>query len=228
MKLLIENMQKNYGKKEVLKQMTYEFEEGNIYGLIGRNGAGKTTLFNCLMENITKDAGEVSLVTDKKRKLTFDDIGMVSASPTLPQFLTGYEFIKCYMEIHNSNELERIDEYFDMMKLEEEDRHCLMKNYSYGMKNKIQLMTCLISKPKVILLDEPLTSFDIVVAHDIKQILMEMKSNHIIIFSTHILQLAKDICDDIVLLSDGELKDASYNKEEQSFEEYLMKQLKAV
>ena len=81
----------------------------------------------------------------------------------------------------------------------------MIKEYSFGMKNKIQLLTCLIAKPKIILLDEPLTSFDIIVSHDIKELLISMKSEHIIIMSTHILQLAQDVSDEIVVLSNGKI-----------------------
>jgi ABC-2 type transport system ATP-binding protein len=73
------------------------------------------------------------------------------------------------------------------------------------MKNKLQLLCSLIRKPKLILLDEPLSSFDIIVSHDIKERLIEMKPNHIILMSTHILQLATDISDEILLLKNGTL-----------------------
>lgn len=76
---------------------------------------------------------------------------------------------------------------------------------SYGMKNKLQLLCCLIRRPKVILLDEPLSSFDIIVSHEIKETLLKMKGDHIIIMATHIMQLAQDISDDIVLLKQGKL-----------------------
>ena len=73
------------------------------------------------------------------------------------------------------------------------------------MKNKIQMLCYLITKPDIILLDEPLTSFDVVVALEIKNLLKEIKKDHILIFSTHILQLAVDLCDELVILKDGKL-----------------------
>lgn len=92
------------------------------------------------------------------------------------------------------------------MRIEEEDRYRLMKGYSHGMKNKMQLLCFIISHPDVILLDEPLTSFDVVVALEMKQLLKDMKEDHILIFSTHILQLALDLCDEIYVLHQGELE----------------------
>ena len=71
MKLIIKNLKKHFDKKEVLKNIDFEFEEGKIYGLLGRNGAGKTTLFNCLNEDIKIDAGEFYIEdNNQKRKIT--------------------------------------------------------------------------------------------------------------------------------------------------------------
>ena len=74
------------------------------------------------------------------------------------------------------------------------------------MKNKIQILINVISNPKIILLDEPLTSLDIVVQEDMKNLLRSLKDNHIIIFSTHILELATDLCDEIVILNNKKLE----------------------
>ena len=74
------------------------------------------------------------------------------------------------------------DDYFDLVKLDPEDRNRLIKGYSHGMKNKVQMLCFMIAKPPVILLDEPLTSFDVVVALEMKNLLRAMKHNHIIIF----------------------------------------------
>jgi len=100
-----------------------------------------------------------------------------------------------------------IEDYFSIIKFEEEDRHRLIKGYSHGMKNKIQMLCFIITRPPLILLDEPLTSFDVIVALEIKKLLREMKQDHIIIFSTHILQLATDLCDELVILNNGYLQE---------------------
>lgn len=226
MKFKLRGIVKNHGKKEVLKGASYEFEQGKIYAILGRNGAGKTTLFDCVCGNSELDNGEISFEAETGSEIVqYEDIGMVSATPYLPEFLTGYEFIKFYMDI-NKNKIKStytIDEYFDFVRLDGEDRHRLIKEYSFGMKNKIQILCALISKPKVILLDEPLTSFDIVVSHDIKALLMEMKKDHIILMSTHILQLAQDVCDEIVILSQGLLQQVSNTEmDKAAFEEHIM------
>ena len=206
MKLIIKNLKKDFDKKEVLKNINFEFEEGKIYGLLGRNGAGKTTLFNCLNEDIRIDSGEFILEDNGgQKKLKTEDIGYVLSTPTVPEFLTGREFLEFFIDINEKsmNDKKTIDEYFDFMKIEESDRNKLLKDYSHGMKNKMQMLINIIANPKILLLDEPLTSLDVVVAEEMKQMLKGIKKDHIIIFSTHIMELALSLCDEIVLLSNG-------------------------
>lgn len=213
MKLVLDNIHKSFGEKKVLRGIDYTFERGKIYGLLGRNGAGKTSLFNCLSGETEMDQGTARLSADDSaganlQPLKEEDIGYVFSMPILPEFLTGYEFIKFYMEAGavKADSLLPIDAYFDKIQFAAEDRHRLIKTYSHGMKNKIQMLCFLISRPPLILLDEPLTSFDVIVALEMKKLLREIKSEHIIIFSTHILQLASDLCDELVVLNNGRLE----------------------
>ena len=208
MKLVIENLSKNFDKKCVLKNINFTFESGKIYGLLGRNGAGKTTFFNCLNEDLKCDGGEFYLSDGKSnKKIESSDIGYVLSTPVVPEFLTGREFLKYFIDINKDNikNLKTIDEYFDIVKIDMEDRDKLMKDYSHGMKNKMQMLIYLIASPNILLLDEPLTSFDVVVAEEMKELLKKMKKDRILIFSTHIMELALDLCDEIVVLNKGEL-----------------------
>ena len=130
------------------------------------------------------------------------------STPVVPEFLTGREFLKFFLDINRKRLTapKPIDAYFDFMKIEPEDRDKLLKDYSHGMKNKMQMLVNFIADPGILLLDEPLTSFDVVVALEMKQLLRDMKGQHIILFSTHILQLATDLCDEIVVLNHGRLE----------------------
>lgn len=209
MKLIVDNIVKNFDKKEVLKNASFTFEKGKIYGLLGRNGAGKTTLFNIISSDLEKTSGDIYIEEDEeKRPLNSSDIGYVISTPNVPSFLTGREFLKFFLDINKNriNDLKTIDEYFDLIKIDREDRDKLLKDYSHGMKNKMQMLTNIILKPNVLLLDEPLTSLDVVVQEEMKDILKDLKSNQIIIFSTHIMELALSLCDEIVLLSNGVLE----------------------
>ncbi len=209
MNFRIEHLSKSYEKKQVLRDIDFTFEAGKIYGLLGRNGAGKTTLFNCLNKDIKSDSGRFYFEQDgQEREVTSEDIGYVLSTPTVPEFLTGREFLKFFMDIH-SDTIENprpLDAYFDYISIDQTDRDRLLKDYSHGMKNKMQMLINIIAQPNLLLLDEPLTSLDVVVAEEMKQILRSLKTNRITILSTHIMDLALDLCDEIVLLNHGELE----------------------
>ncbi len=207
MKLKINNLSKSYGLHSVLDGISFEFESGKIYGLIGKNGAGKTTFFHCLNGMIHRNCGEVVLTADdgSAQPLSQRNTGFIESTPVLPEFLTGREFIQFLIDIQEEKEKFSIDELFEAVDLNRKDQEKLIKTYSHGMKNKIQLLTLFICNSPVLFLDEPLTSLDVVVASDIKKIILKMKKDHIIIFSTHILQLATDLCDELVILHDKKL-----------------------
>ena len=229
MKLVVKNLKKNFEKKEVLKDINFEFEKGKIYGLLGRNGAGKTTFFNSLNEDLPSDSGNFFLEDKEIKKISAEDIGYVLSTPNVPEFLTAREFLKFFIEINKDrikNE-KSIDEYFEFMKIEKEDRDKLLKDYSHGMKNKMQMLVNIIANPSILLFDEPLTSLDIVVQEEMKQMLREIKKDHIIIFSTHIMELALDLCDEIVILNKGVLEKIDKNNlDNDKFKDKIIEALK--
>ncbi len=230
MRFVIDHLAKRFGGKEVLKDISFGFESGKIYGLLGRNGAGKTTLFNCLNRDIRMDAGAFFLETEQgRRDVRPEDIGYVLSAPTVPEFLTAREFLKFFIDINEKTipDLRPLDEYFELVSIEPEDRDKLLKDYSHGMKNKMQMLVNLIAKPPVLLLDEPLTSLDVVVAEEMKQLLRGQKEGRIILFSTHIMDLALDLCDEIVLLNHGILEEIDKaNLDSQEFKQRIIAALR--
>ncbi len=213
MRFIIENLVKSYGAKEVLKGIDFTFEEGRIYGLLGRNGSGKTTLFNCINRDIECNSGEFCFEDGgKRRDLKPEDIGYVVSAPVVPEFMTGREFLKFFIEVHEElTDVKSIDEYFDYMKIAEDDRDRLLRDYSHGTKNKMQMLLNIIARPPLMLLDEPLTTLDVVVAEEMKNVFRQQKEGRITIFSTHLLDVAVDLCDEIVLLNHGKLEKLDIN-----------------
>ena len=114
-----------------------------------------------------------------------------------------------------------------MITIDADDRDKLMKDYSHGMKNKMQMLVHIIASPSILLLDEPLTSFDVVVAEEMKELLKKLKKGHILIFSTHIMELALDLCDEIVVLNKGVLESIDKNNlNNEKFKEKIIHVLK--
>ena len=208
MKLLLNSLSKSFGSNHVLRGIDFTFEQGNVYALLGRNGSGKTTLFNLIANEVKKDAGNVWIEANgEKRALLPEDLFFMVANPALPNFLTGYEFIEFFMDVNpkSGGHEKTVDEYMNWIGFDEADKWRLIQGYSLGMKNKLQMLMFMILEPAIILMDEPLTSLDVIMQLQIKKLIREIRKNHIILFSTHILQLATDLCDEIVVLNNGQL-----------------------
>ena len=138
MKLILRNIKKEFNLIDVLKGCDFEFESGKIYGLLGRNGAGKTTLFNIIYSELEKDSGEILLEQEGVVDVVNPrDVGMVFAETFLPDFLTGYEFIKFFTEINGNKDNKHASQYLNELGFKESDQNKLIKNYSSGMKSKM-------------------------------------------------------------------------------------------
>lgn len=226
MKLNVYDLHKSFGTKVVLDGVNASFEQGKIYALLGRNGSGKTTFFNCVSQEIPFDSGTITL--EPHETLTPQDVGYVYATPTLPEFLTGYEFLAFFCDINKDKGLDRkdINTYFDKIQFDIDDRHKLIKEYSLGMRNKLQMISILMLKPKILFLDEPLTSFDVVASVEMKKLLVSIKESCIMILATHVLQIAKDICDEVVILHHGTTKMLSHDAiSDPNFEDEILEML---
>lgn len=226
MQLLIDNLSKSFDEKLVLDKLSITLDQGIIYGLLGRNGAGKTTLFSLIAKELEKNSGDIYLIDESsKSPLEIKDVFFMLAEPELPRFLTGREFINFFIEV-NKNRIKgdlNPDIYFDQVKFDEDDKDRLIQGYSTGMRNKLQMMMFLITKPKVILMDEPLNSLDVVVQKEMKDLIKSIKNDHIIIFSTHILDLAKNMADEILLLHKGKISEVDREiKNNPDFEEEVI------
>ena len=230
MEFVISHLSKSYGRHQVLSDVDFTFEEGKIYGLLGRNGAGKTTLFNCLNNDTEINSGKFFFKDgEKEEEVQADDIGYVLSTPTVPDFLTGREFIRFFIDIHSDKikDPKTIDEYMDYVRIPEDTRDRLMKDYSHGTRNKMQMLINMIAAPRLMLLDEPLTSLDVVVAEEMKDILRSQKDGRILIFSTHLLDIALDLCDEIVLLNHGKLEVVDKNNlDNENFKTKIIEALK--
>ena len=217
MQLALKNINKSFDDKQLFNDVTFNFETGKIYGLLGRNGAGKTTLFNCIAQNLSVDSGSIAIIDDAGQENTAyenTEIGFVTTTTHLPDFMTGLEFVHFVMDLNR----ERLTTPYSAREnltrygINDSDQNKLLRDYSHGMQNKVQMLVTEVTNTPIYLLDEPLTSFDPVAAYEVKERIRELKSQAIVIFSTHILELAKELCDEIVLLHDQKLEVLGHDK----------------
>lgn len=228
MQLALKNINKSFDDKQLFNVVTFNFETGKIYGLLGRNGAGKTTLFNCIAQNLSVDSGSIAIIDDAGQENTAyenTEIGFVTTTTHLPDFMTGLEFVHFVMDLNR----ERLTTPYSAREnltrygINDSDQNKLLRDYSHGMQNKVQMLVTEVTNTPIYLLDEPLTSFDPVAAYEVKERIRELKSQAIVIFSTHILELAKELCDEIVLLHDQKLEVLGNDKlQSQDFEKEIV------
>ena len=157
--LEIKDLTKKYNSRIILDNINFTFKDNKIYGIIGKNGAGKTTFLNILDQNIKSDGGDVLL---DKNKILESDVSLVPTTPNVPLFLTGREFLEFYLEINKKRikNMKSVCEYFEMVNISLDDQDKIMKEYSTGMKSKMQTLVNIISDKKVLLLDEPFSALD--------------------------------------------------------------------
>jgi ABC-2 type transport system ATP-binding protein len=196
--LKVNNLTKKYGKLEVLKGIDCEFEKGSISGIVGKNGAGKTTLFNCIT-SFEDFEGQIDY-----GEFNQDDISYAPAEPPIIERMTGEEYLRFLTLPRNIN----YDD-FGPINIFDLPLQRYVESYSTGMKKKILLTGVFSQKSKILILDEPFNGVDLESNMIIHEILEKLRNKGlIIILSSHIFSALRDLCDQIIYLSDGLIKRA--------------------
>lgn len=205
------HVSKLYGDKEALSDMSLTIKDGEIFGLIGHNGAGKTTTISILTSIIEASYGEVLVngqLLSEHRNTIKRKIGYVPDSPDIFLNLTAYEYWQFLAKIYGVSEADtkaRIEELTQLFELTQE-MHNTIDNFSHGMRQKVIVIGALISNPSIWILDEPLTGLDPQASFDLKEMMKEhAASGNTVLFSTHVLSVAEQLCDRIGILKKGKL-----------------------
>ncbi len=204
------NLVKSYGYLKAVDNLNLKIPRGKIYGFLGPNGAGKTTVIKMIMGLTKPTEGEIringsKLDIENMQRLKFR-IGYLPEDLILYEKLKGREFLEFICGIYKvKNVFESIDNYFDLFQLKK-DMNRLIESYSQGMKKKISIISALIHNPEILILDEPTTGLDPKSIRILKDILLtKKKENKIIFFSTHILDIAEYLCDEVGIINNGKL-----------------------
>lgn len=223
----VENIQKSYGDKKILKNISLELETGKMIALLGPNGSGKSTLFRCLSGLAQIDNGKINVNSNKITKK--NGIIYVFDEPILYETLTAEEHLRFVMDINKiSNSRQEINEAlekFDLLAYR--DKKIL--DYSLGMKKRVQLMCAMITNPTVILLDEYVSGLDPISLKKVQEILQEyVLQGNTILLATHIIDVAERFCDSVYFIQDGEItqnhqKMKNIKNKYTSLEEYYFK-----
>lgn len=210
--LEIKNLSKTYkGGKRAVNNLSLEVSAGDVYGFIGHNGAGKTTTLKCIAGIIDFEEGDIIVCGRSVKYEPLEvkkNIAYIPDNPDLYEFLTGMQYLNFVADVFEVKKDERvalIDKYATLFDINGVLGN-LISSYSHGMKQKLAVVSALIHKPKLMILDEPFVGLDPKAAHELKEIMNEFVSaGGAIFFSTHVLDTAEKICNKIAVIKAGEI-----------------------
>lgn len=202
--VILDHVTKKFGDFIAVDNLSFEVRPGRIYGLLGPNGAGKTTTIRMIVNITVPDSGHIELFGRRITSELQDRIGYLPEERGLYKKMKIGDQLKFFAELKNVARKdidERIDKWLARLNLTEWKNKKAME-LSKGMQQKVQFVTAIIHEPDLLILDEPFSGLDPVNVELMKDIVLELKSaGRTIIFSTHQMELAERICDDICLIN---------------------------
>ena len=204
----IKNLTKKFNEFTALNNISLEVLKGNLFGLLGPNGSGKSTLIKILTGQLSPTSGKISVLSKNPISNPIDVrtiCGIIPEQETPPSFLTADEYLNFVSEIRKSDK-KRINWWFDFLDFKHE-KNKLSKDLSRGTRQKLMFAQAFLHEPKLAFIDEPLINLDPVIQDKIKKYLKDyVKKGNTIFLSTHILEIAQEICSEIAIITKGEIR----------------------
>jgi ABC-2 type transport system ATP-binding protein len=200
---------KSFGTLKAVNELSLSVEPGEIRGLLGPNGSGKSTTMKIIMGMLKPDSGNINVCGVDVRSKPVEarmHIGYVPETPFLYEYLSAAEYLDLVGVAYGLDGTERKNRASELLKALQMDNHIneVMSGFSQGMRQKIALISALMHRPKVLILDEPLNGLDPRSARIVKEILHRLADEGVsILFSTHVLEIADAICNKITIIADG-------------------------
>ena len=205
MVLTLNNIEKSFGEKQVLKGVTFKAEGGKAFGLLGRNGAGKTTTIRILMDVFSADSGEILMdgtpIDHSNIHIGYlpEERGLYPKKKIIDQLVYFAEL----KGMSRKNALKSIDYWLERLGMTEY-REKRLDTLSKGNQQKIQLITALAHDPDIVILDEPFSGLDPVNAMLLKAVVKEeIAKGKIVLFSSHQMSYIEEFCDSIAIINSG-------------------------
>lgn len=207
--LTLSHIEKRFGEKQVLQDVSFSVPEHTVFGFVGQNGAGKTTAMKLILGLLTSDGGEISvngMPVHYGNTVTNRFVGYLPDVPEFYSYMTPAEYLRFCGEITGMPTKEikgRCEELLCLVGLEKENRR--IKGFSRGMKQRLGIAQALFNRPKLLICDEPTSALDPAGRKELLDILVNAKKQTTVLFSTHILSDVEHICDEIAFLHDGRI-----------------------
>jgi ABC-2 type transport system ATP-binding protein len=205
----LDDVSKSFGTVQAVKNLDLQIDAGTIFGFLGPNGSGKSTTMKMIMGLLKADSGNLNVYGIDVSNNPWDVkkiVGYVPESPRLYDFLTGLEYLDFIADVYGldaATKKTRINEFLVAFDLENRENE-MISGYSHGMQQKIAIIAALLHKPKLLILDEPLSGLDPKSARIVKDLIHKLANEGVTtILSTHVLEIADAVCDKIVILYQG-------------------------
>ncbi len=202
--LSVRGINKNFGSKQVLHDVSFKVKEGRIAGLVGPNGAGKTTIMKIILGLINFQSGKIEIdgqpVSTTSHQV-LSEVGALIEYPGIYPFLSGWDHLKLFSAQGNSNE--KIKKIVDELKMGSYI-HQKARGYSLGMKQKLGIALAFVNNPKLVILDEPMNGLDPQATKDLRDLILnEARSGKTFLISSHILSELQKLADDLIVIDHG-------------------------
>lgn len=206
--LKVENISKEYKRKSVVKNVSFQCYKGEILGILGPNGAGKTTIIK-MLTGLTKSKKGDIFINSYNIKDSFEEairnVGAIVETPFLYEYMSGKDNINIFSKLYNASDAD-VSEAIKISGLANRlsDK---VKVYSLGMKQRLGIAVALLKNPKLLILDEPMNGLDPMGVRDLREFLKDLVHNNniSILISSHTLSEMEKLCDRVIVIKDGEL-----------------------
>jgi ABC-2 type transport system ATP-binding protein len=204
-----QNLSKTYGEVAAVDHVSISVKEGALFGLLGPNGSGKTTMIKMLTGQVRPTGGAATVLgldVTKDPVGVRDRVGIIPEQETPPSFLTSMEYLRFVGAVRKIPDIEeKADYWFDFLEFRDK-RNVLCKDLSRGTRQKLMFAQAFIHEPALALIDEPLINFDPIMQDVVKEYLAGyVKNGRTLFLSTHILEVAEEICSEFAILHKGRL-----------------------
>lgn len=203
--LKIDNLYKNYGRIQALKNISFEIKKGSVYGILGPNGSGKSTTLGIVLNVINKSSGNYSWFGGTIETYeALKKVGAIIERPNFYPYMTAYENLKLVCKIKNVD-YSKIEEKLNLVGLNDR-KNSKFSTFSLGMKQRLAIASALLNEPEILILDEPTNGLDPQGIHQIRDIIIQIAAKGTtILLASHLLDEVEKVCTHVVVLRKGEI-----------------------
>lgn len=201
--LQVHNLCKNYGNLKAVKNLSFEIEKGNIYGILGPNGSGKSTTLGIVLNVVNKTSGTFSWFNDSlSTHDALKKVGAIIERPNFYPYMSAVQNLELVCKIKGVSK-DKIEEKLALVGLLER-KDSKFKAFSLGMKQRLAIASALLNDPEILILDEPTNGLDPQGIHQIRQLILKIAATGTtILLASHLLDEVEKVCSHVVILRKG-------------------------